>query len=110
MVDLQVAPEQTAETAGDRAQRGVVELRGPLGEVLDEKIADGSALDAVGVDDLLDAAAARHPQPPQPPGSRGREHAGVLQCRVEQRPAGAAPEMVLLQRYGQLDAVADGDV
>ncbi|HXZ76111.1 MAG TPA: hypothetical protein VEH31_35290, partial [Streptosporangiaceae bacterium] len=34
MVDLQVPPEQPAQGAGDRPQRGVVEVGSPLGEVL----------------------------------------------------------------------------
>jgi hypothetical protein len=88
----------------------VVKLGRSLGEVLDQQLPDRSALDAVGVDDLLDAAAAVQPQHSQPFGRRGREHAGLLQHRVEQWPARAAPEVVLPQRCGQLDAVADGDV
>lgn len=88
----------------------MIKLRGPLGEVLDQKITDRPALEAVGVDDLLDAAAAVQPQHPQPLGRRSREHAGLFQRRVEQRPARAAPEVMLLQRLGELDAVAHGDV
>ena len=88
----------------------MVKLGSPLGEVLHQQVPDGPALDAVGVDDLLDAAAALDPQRPQPFGRRGREHAGLLEQRVEQWPARAAPEVMLPQRCGQLDAVADGDV
>jgi hypothetical protein len=76
----------------------------------DRQIPDRPALDAVAVDDLLDAAAAVQPQHPQPLGRRSREHASLLQHRVEQWPARAAPKVVLLQRFGQLEAVADGDV
>ncbi|WP_405187097.1 hypothetical protein OG582_36035 [Streptomyces anulatus] len=36
----------------------MVELGSPLREVLDQQVMDGPALDAVRVDDLLDAAAA----------------------------------------------------
>jgi len=49
-VDLQVAPEQPAEGSGDGTQGGVVEIGGSLGEVLDQQVPDGPALDAVGGD------------------------------------------------------------
>ncbi|MFF8035906.1 hypothetical protein [Streptomyces sp. NPDC016626] len=110
MVDLQVAPEQPAQVAGDGPQRDVVELGSPLSEVLDQQVTDGPALDAVRVDDLLDAAAALDTKRPQPQRCAGRKHAGLLEQGVEQRPAGAAAEVVFLQCGGQLDAVADGDV
>ncbi len=110
MVDLQVAPEQPAQVAGDGTQRDVVELGSPLGEVLDQQVPDGPALDAVPVDDLLDAAAALDAKCPKPQRRAGRQHAGLLEQGVEQRPARTAPEVVFLQRGGQLDAVTDGDV
>jgi hypothetical protein len=110
MVDLQVAPEQPAQVAGDGAQRGVVQLGCPFGEVLHQQVPDGLALDAVPVHDLGDAAAPLDPQCPQPRRRPGREHAGVLEQGVEQWPARAAPEMMLFQGSGQLQAVADGDV
>ncbi|WP_197945876.1 hypothetical protein [Phytohabitans suffuscus] len=109
-MDLQIPPEQPAEVACDRAQRGVVEPGGTLREVLDQQVAHGPALDAVGVDDLLDAVAAVHAQHPEPLGRARWERASLPQQRVEQRTPGAAPEMVLLQRFGQLDAVAHGDI
>jgi hypothetical protein len=110
MVDLQVTPEQPAQVAGDGAQRGVIQLGSPLGEVLHQQVPDGPALDAVAVHDLRDAAAPLDPQRPQPRRRPGGEHAGVLEQGVEQRPARAAPEMVLFQGSGQLQAVAHGDV
>src|SRR5262252_6440829 len=78
-----VAPEQAAEISGDRAQRGVVEVGRPFAEVLDEQVADRPALNGIGVDDLLDAAASVQPQYPQSLRSRSRKHAGLLQRRVE---------------------------
>ena len=66
MVDLQVPPEQPAQVAGDRPQRGVVEVGSPLGEVLHHQVPHGPALDAVLSDDLLDAAAPIDAQRPQP--------------------------------------------
>jgi len=110
VVDLQVPPEQPADGVGDVAQRGVVELGRAFGEVLHEQVPYGPALDAVLVDDLLDAASSFDPQRPQPRWRAGGQHASVLEQRVEQRPASAAPEVVLLQSRRQLDAVADGDV
>ena len=104
-------PARTAgKGVGDVAQRGVVELGRPFGEVLHQQIPYGPALDAVLVDDLLDAAASFDPQRPQPRWRAGGQHASVLEQRVEQRPASAAPEVMLLQSRRQLDAVADGDV
>jgi hypothetical protein len=63
-MQFQVAPEQPAQVTGDRAQRGVVEFRGPFGEVLDQQVADFLALQPVAVDDLLDAAASVQTQHP----------------------------------------------
>jgi hypothetical protein len=40
----------------------------------------------------------------------GQQHADLFEERVEQRPARAAPEMMLVQGVRRLDAVADGDV
>jgi hypothetical protein len=110
VVDLQVPPEQPANGVGDVAQRGVVEVGRAFGEVLHQQVPDRSALDAGLVDDLLDAAAPFDPQRPEPRWRAGRQHAGLLEQRVEQRPARAAPEVVLLQRRRELDAVADGNV
>ena len=102
---LQVPPEQPAQVAGDRPQRGVVEVGSPLGEVLHHQVPHGSVLDAVLADDLLDAAASVDAQRPQPQGCAGGQAAGVLEQCVEQRAARAAPEVVLLQGGRQLNAV-----
>ncbi|MET9662401.1 hypothetical protein [Streptomyces sp. NPDC006510] len=88
----------------------MVELGSPLGEVFDQQIADGAGLDAVPVDDLLGTAAALDAKRPKPQRCACREHAGLLEQGVEQRPARAAPEVGFLQCGGQLDAVADSDV
>ncbi|QIZ36452.1 hypothetical protein [Saccharopolyspora sp. ASAGF58] len=79
VVDLQVTPEQPAEVAGDRPQRGVVQFGGTLGEVLDQQIPDRSGFDPVGVDNLLDAAATVQAQLPQP----GRRLGGQNACFLE---------------------------
>ncbi|MBD0689820.1 hypothetical protein BG452_28560 [Streptomyces sp. CBMA123] len=72
---------------------GSVDLGGPLGEVLDQQVPDGPAFNAVRVDDLLDAAAALDAKRPKPQRCTGREHAGLLEQGVEQRPARAASEV-----------------
>ena len=110
VVDLQIPPEQPADGVGDVAQRGVVELGRTFGEVLHQQVPYGPALDAVLVDDLLDAAPSFDPQCPEPRWCAGGQHTSLLEQRVEQRPACAASEMVLLQGGRQLDAVADSDV
>ena len=110
VMDLQVPPEQPADGVGDVAQRGVVELGGTFGEVLHQQVPYGPALDAGLVDDLLDAAASFDPQRPEPRWRTGGQHTGVLEQRVEQWPASAAPEVMLLEGGRQLDAVAHGDV
>jgi len=110
VVDLQVPPEQPADGVGDVAQRGVIEFGCAFGEVVHQQVPYRPALDAGLVDDLLDAAAPFDPQRPQPCWCAGGQHTGLLEQRVEQRPARAAPEMVLLQGGRQLDAVANGDV
>ena len=110
VMDLQVPPEQPAQVAGDRPERGVVEVRCPLGEVLHHQVPDGPAFDAVLADDLLDAAASVDAQRPQPQRSGGGQDPGLLEQCVEQRAARASPEMVFLQGGRQLDTVADGDV
>ena len=66
MMDFQVPPEQPAQVAGDRPERGVVEVGSPLGEVLRHQVPHGSAFDAVLADDLVDAAASADAQRPQP--------------------------------------------
>jgi hypothetical protein len=110
VMDLQVPPEQPADGVGDMPQRGVVEVGCAFGEVLHQQVPHGPALDTVPVDDLLDAAPPFDPQRPQPRWCAGGQHASVPQQRIEQRPARAAPEVMLLQGGRQLDAVADGDI
>ena len=88
----------------------VVEFGCAFGEVLHRQVPYGSALNAGLVDDPLDAAPPFDSQRPEPRWCAGGQHASLLEQRIEQRPARAAPEVVLLQSSRQLDAVADGDV
>jgi hypothetical protein len=100
MVFLEVLPEGVSEQCDEPAQRGVVQLRGSLGEVADQQVAYRPAGQLIVVDELGNAALPSATRCPERR-CRPREHVGLAQHlpgqaqRVRVAARCAQPDVVL---------------
>ena len=106
MAEFQVAPEQAGQSAGQAAQRRVVNRRLAFPQVVDDQGADRLAGDGITVDQLVDCQLPGRLECPDGGRCRRREGPQGMQQLVEVRAGVAA---AIGKAGQQFQAVADGD-
>ncbi len=108
MVELQVAPEQAGQGAGQAPQRRVVDHRLSFPQVVDDQGADRPAGDGITVNQLPGCQLAMRLEHPDRGGRRRGEDAQRMQQLVEVR--AGVPALRGGDGVQQLQAVPDGDI